>query len=128
MSTLACYSVLLLYPVEICKCRIALGKLSILEVHFRRKEIVTRNCNHAGWSSQHAHFVYLPGLFTHSVLNDQFFCCFPNSTLSLMCLKVTSPAGTQSPKAYSSGQLLKSGLCYIKPGGFGWRKMHGELE
>ena len=52
-----------------------------------------------------------PGLFTHSVLNDQFFLLLPNSTLSLMCLKVTSPAGrTQSPKAYSSGQLLNSSL------------------
>ena len=44
-------------------CRIALGKLSILEVHFRREINRHQNCNHAGWSSQHAHFVYLPWSF-----------------------------------------------------------------
>lgn len=70
-----------------------------------------------------------PGLFTHSALSDQFFLLLPNSTLSLMCLKVTSPAGrTQSPKVYSSGQLLNSSLNTLSLEWFVWEKPHGELE
>ena len=64
-----------------------------------------------------------PGLFTHSVLNDQFFLLLPNSTLSLVCLKLTSPAGrTQSPKVYSSGQLLNSSLNTLSLEWFVWEK------